>query len=132
MRLYNSIEEIKQTANAMLEQAGALEKLVALDLPGRFIFSPPTSSRLSLTSLDELHAARTALRKYFGWRDRLENKFYSCGVVIVTYVPNEEVKLPLPFQIWVEAPPESFPKELLGDCKVVEYDRKDYNIVCPI
>ena len=132
MELLNSIAQIKQTAAAMIEQADALEKLTALDLPGRFVFSPPTDSRLCISSLDELHKARTVLREAFGWRDHMVNKFFSCGVVIVTYSPSEDVKLPLPFHIWVEAPPESFPKELLGDCKVVKYDREDYNIVCPV
>jgi len=132
MKLSNSIEEIKQTATAMLEQADALGKLAELDLPGRFVFSPPTCNRLCISSLDELHQARTVLREAFGWRDRMEDKFASCGVVIATYSPNEDVKLPLPFQIWVEASPELFPKELLGDCKVVKYDREDYSIVCPV
>jgi hypothetical protein len=132
MKLSNSIEEIRQTATAMLEQADVLGKLAELDLPGRFVFSPPTGSRLCISSLDELHQARTVLREAFGWSDRMEDKFASCGAVIVTYSPNKDVKLPLPFQIWVEASPESFPKELLGDCKVVKYYREDYSIVCPV
>ena len=132
MKLSNSVEEIKQTATAMLEQVDALEKLAVLDLPGRFVFSPLTSSRLCITSLEELHAARTVLREAFGWKDHMENKFFSCGMVIVTYAPREDVKLPLPFQIWVEAAPDTFPKELLGDCKLVKYDREDYSLVCSV
>lgn len=132
MKLYSSIEEIRQAAIAMIDQADALEELAALDIPGRFVFSPPASNRLCISGVEELHVARTALRKAFGWRDRMENKFFSCGNVIVTYAPSEDVKLPLPFQIWVVAPPESFPKELLGDCKIVKYDREDYNIVCSL
>ena len=132
MKLFNSVEEIRQTATAMLEQSNALEELAELDLPGHFVFSPPTGNRLCISSLDELHQARTVLRKAFGWRDHINNKFASCGAVIVTYHPNGDVKLPLPFQIWVEASPEAFPKELLGDCKVVKYDREEYSIVCPV
>ena len=132
MKLFNSIEEIRQTATAMLEQSYALEKLAELDLPGHFVFSPPTGSRLCISSLDELHQVRTVLRETLGWRDHMNNKFASCGMVIVSYSPNEDVNLPLPFQIWVEASPESFPKELLGDCKVVKYDREDFSIVCPV
>ena len=79
MKLFTSIAGIKQVANAMLEQADALEKLAELDIPGRFVISPPACNRLSLSSLDELHAARTVLRKHFGWRDHMESKFYSGG-----------------------------------------------------
>ena len=132
MKISNSIEEIKQTAMAMLEQVDALEKLTTLDLPGQFIFSPPKGSRLCISSLDELHMARAILREKFGWRDSMENKFYSCGMVIVVYAPNKDVKLPLPFNIWVQASPDEFPKELLGDCQLVKYASEDFTIVCPV
>ena len=132
MKLYNSVETIKQQAQAMLDQVEALSEMVELDVPGNFIFSPPTSSRLSVSSLEELHAARMVLRERYGWRDRIHNKFFSCGNVIVTYIPDEGVKLPLPFELWIEAPPESFPEKLLGDCKLVRRESAEYNVVCSV
>lgn len=125
-----SIDGIRKQAQSMLDQADALEKLLDMEIPGRFVFSPP-SSRLCVASLEELHAARKVLRERFDWKDDLANKFFSCGAVIVTYRPRDYVKTPLPFELWVEAPPESFPEKLLGGCRVEKYERADYAIVCP-
>ena len=132
MKIDRPIEEIEQEAKDMLSQIPGLKKIVDLDMPGRFIYSPPDSSRICVKSLAELHEVRTALRKNFGWRDYLDNKFFSCGVVIVTYRPKEGANLPLPFSIWVESPPESFPEELLGGCKLEKFEETHYSIVCPV
>lgn len=134
MKLLNgsTIAEIRQQAEAIIEQSGVLEKLMEMEISGHFVFSPPTGSRLCVTSLADLHEARVVLRERFGWKDHLANKFFCSGDVIVTYIPEEDVELPLPFSLWVEAPPESFPEELLGECKLERFNRTEYNIICPI
>ena len=131
MKLLFSIDEIKVRAKMMLEQAEALEKLTLLALPGRFVFSPPGSSRLCVSTLDELHEARSALRLY-GWKDKVTQKFFCQGEVIAVFTPEDDVILPLPFEIWVQARPEAFPKEILGDCEIKKTTSDDYYIVCPV
>lgn len=126
-----TIDSIKEQAQAMLAQADVLGGLLDVPgIPGQFVFSPPLSNRLVVESLEELHAARVALRKLFGWRDHIHNKFFSCGSVIVVYRPEDDVILPLPFALWVNAPPETFPMELLGSCQLVPREATDYDVVC--
>ena len=124
------IEHIINEAQAVLREAEALEELNDLDLPGVFVFAAPAGSRLVVGTLEEFHTARTVLRREFGWKDKLNNKFFSGGVAIVTFAPAEDVVLPLHFELWVESPPESFPPELLGNCKIVKCDNPEYAIVC--
>lgn len=130
MKLYMTTEKIKEQAEETLKQLGKLDELIKLDLPGQFVFSPP-SHRLVVTNLDELHQARKVLRETFGWRDKVDNKFFSCGKVIVTFVP-VDTELPIHFAIWVESPPDSFPKILLGECILVKHDEVVYNIMCKV
>jgi hypothetical protein len=134
LRGINAAEEIIKQAHNIIAMADKLKVLSETDLPGEFIFSPPFSSRLCVRTLAELHEARAKLKVLFGWKDMIENKFFSCGDVIVTFRPTEDVKLPIPFALWVEGPPETFPKELLGDCRLVpaQNNEVNYNIVCPI
>jgi hypothetical protein len=125
------VDDAREKAQAMLAQVDAVEQLPR-ELPGRFIFSPPDNNRLEVETLAELHEARAILRERFGWKDEIRSKFYSCGLVIVVYAPAEDVQLPLPFELWVSAPPESFPKELLGDCVLQPIEPESrYTIVCP-
>ena len=130
MKFRISIEQCVNDAKAVIREADSLDLLTDLDLPGEFVFSAPSSSRLVVKSLEELHIARAVLRREFGWKDKIQNKFFSSGVVIVTYAPDEEVVLPLRFALWVESPPQSFPPELLGNCIVEECDNTEYRIVC--
>lgn len=132
MYLYRTIEEMEKDALQAIESLKGLRALMPLNLPGKFVFSPPDNSRITVSSLAELHEVRSLLREHFGWKDKIANKFYSCGVVIATYRPTEDVKLPIPFELWVEAPPELFPKEILGDCHLKPYTRNEYNVVCSI
>lgn len=123
-QLIEQLEELPVVESLVkqLQEAGA---------PGGFVYSGRDHSRLSVGSLDELHQARSILRKLFNWKDELFHKFFSCGQVIVTYQP-VDTELPFPFKIWVENIPERFPKELLGSCQLVESTNKYYNIVCPV
>jgi len=126
-------EDHRKRAEAILAQLDALVEVEKLTIPGRFVYSPPADSRLCVKNLDELHEARGVLRKKYGWQDAIANKFYSCGIVIATYRPAETVKLPLPFELWLEAPPETFPQEVLGKCKLVLSDTvQEYDVICEI
>ena len=130
MNMRLPIELVKENCLKTLEQVESIEALQALELPGDFVFSPPNGNRLCVGNVAELYAARAILREKFGWKDSIGSKFFSQGRVIVTFVPDESVKLPLPFELWVEAAPEQFPPQLLGDCRIVEVPATpDYAIV---
>jgi len=132
MNFSTPLDYIKEAAEATLKQLHLVDAIKDLEIPGRFVFSPPTSSRLCVRSLKEFHEARTILRREFGWTDHINSKFYSSGEIIVTYKPSADVKLPIPFDLWVESPPESFPTELLDGCILQETGTKNYTIVCQI
>jgi hypothetical protein len=129
---YDSIEDVRRQAQEVLKAADTMQELLSLEIPGEFVFSPPRHNRLVVNNLDDLHTARTVLKKVFGWEDHIDSKFSSCGLVIVTYKPNDTVKTPLPFDLWVQSPPETFPEKLLGGCKVERSTSEEYRIVCPI
>lgn len=132
MKLPN-IEYHKKNAMDTLSMLDRVHVLENLDIPGRFVLSAPANSRIVVSTLSELHEARMALRESFGWTDTLNNKFYSSGVVIVTYRPGDDVVLPFPFELWVEASPAVFPIELLGDCELqLITTMPEYTVVCPI
>lgn len=131
MKALFSVEDLRQKAISTLDQLTEFEKMLELDIPGNFVFDTGLS-RLVVETLPELSAARKALRKHFKWKDHIALKFYCNGRIIVTYRPDESIKLPLPFELWVNAPPETFPKELLGGCILQPVESDDYTIVCPI
>ena len=129
---FSDVNDIREQAKKMAEQFKGLEKLIKMEIPGRFVFAPPHSSRLCVETLSDLHEARKILRDKFGWEDQLNNKFYSCGNIIATYQPDASVDLPFFFSLWVDAPADRFPSELLGNCKVEKVSRETYDIICPI
>ena len=122
----------RELATKTLEQAAAVEEVLAAGLPGEFAFCPPDSNRVVVHTLSELHDARQKLRELYGWKDSLITKFSSGGLIIATYRPDKSVCLPLPFELWISAPPESFPPEILGDCRIETRQSTDYTVVCPI
>ena len=125
-------ETIRQIAQQTLDELHLLDEVLAIDAPGEFVFSPPAASRLVVRTMDELHAARVALRERFGWRDHLANKFTSGGQVIVTFKPEPDVKLPFRFALWVDDKADTFPKELLGACRVERVQSSELAIACPV
>lgn len=124
----------REIATKTLEQAAAVEEVLAAGLPGEFAFCPPDNNRVVVHTLSELHEARQKLRKLYGWEDSLTNKFASGGLIIATYEPYKSTVfcLPLPFSLWISAPPESFPLEILGNCRIETRQSTDYTVVCPI
>lgn len=125
------VEYLREQAEKTLAELDQIA-LLPDELPGEFVFSPG-SHRLEVSDMAELHEARKILRKMYGWQDSLDNKFFSCGRVIVTFKPEDTSRLPLPFDLWVAAPPEQFPAALLGDCQLVPCEpNQEYYISCPI
>jgi len=131
MKTRISLDYYRESAETTLKQIDAAQQMLELDLPGVFVFSPPVN-RITVDNMADLHAVRAILREKYGWTDELQSKFYSCGDIIVIFRPPNYDNLPVPFDLWVEAPPESFPAELLGDCKLEPRTSTEYDIVCPM
>jgi hypothetical protein len=131
METYRPVEEIIKEAKQTLQDAQQLHFLLEYNnLPGEFIFSPERH-RLITHSFDDLQKAREILKAKYNWSDSLGNKFYACGKVIAVYYPPEDLPLPLHFNLWLECPPEKFPKEILGNCKLVSVTpNPEYTLVC--
>ena len=123
------LETAKKDALKTLEDLEVIHELLGMDCPGHFVFSVGRH-RIKVRTMDELHEVRSALRKKFGWTDSLTGKFFSCNVVIATYAPEDGVILPFPFELWLESPPETFPKEVMGNCKLVPVPHQEFSVIC--
>lgn len=130
MKTLYPINELRQQHQQFLKDLDVLEEVIMpLNLPGTFVVS--SSSRLEVNTLEDLHLARKILRDAFGWRDELANKFYSYGTIIATYQQTSG-DTPLEFKLWLSAPPETFPPEVLGNCQLVLYNKTEYQVVCKV
>jgi hypothetical protein len=129
------MNEIEQKIEQKIEVMTMLKKTAAkfnaalmwhhvyIDMSGRLVFS-------MVSSLEELHEVRSALRESFGrWNDHRERAWTSGRTLIASFVSDE-----LPISIWlnsnVDSPIDGMLKET---CRVVELTpQAEYTIVCDV
>ena len=128
--------DVSEMQNVLVEKIADLQESIKFLEKNREIFEncpfrvveSGRSSRIIITKLSDLRAAREIMGKLYGsWRDKYGFPFYSQGVAIATWKdPRYD------WSIWIECSIEDFPKELLKSdtCKWVETTSRDYYVVC--